>query len=81
MQDLGFSTDIFLQNSKSDDTPPSVDNLKIGEFIFDESRQQWSIEYEIAVSDDLSGVQSGHIVEFLSPSGTSLQKWSTMRYF
>jgi len=90
ISDLGFNTDIELQNSKSDNTPPTIDALNIGEFIFDEVQQKWSIQYQIEASDDLSGLQRGHIVEFLSPTGTSLQEWrqfddngtiTTVRYF
>jgi VCBS repeat-containing protein len=78
LTELGFVTEFELNNSKSDDVNPLIKSIEVSEFYFDETVQKWKLDYKITASDDLSGLQAGHIVELLGPTGTSLQEW---RYF
>ena len=75
MIELGYQTKSVLDNPYSDSTKPAVKSFEISNFHFNDLTQTWDVEYKLFATDDKSGLKSGHIVEFLSPTGTSLQEW------
>ena len=62
-------------NPNSDNTPPIVESFTMTPFNYDSSEEKWSFTYELNASDDMSGLQDGHIVELVNGTGTSLQDW------
>jgi hypothetical protein len=74
LQELAVETKVELVNSQSDGSGPSLDQFSISDFYYNDLDETWNIDYMIQVSDDLSGFQAGHIVEFTSPTGKSLQE-------
>jgi len=78
LTELGFNTTYTLNNSKSDDIAPIVESFTISDFYYDDANEVWKLDYSLKASDDVSGLRSGHVVELLGPTGTSLQGW---RYF
>jgi len=75
MIELGYQTKSVLDNPYSDSTKPAVKSFEISNFHFNDQKQTWDVDYKLSVTDDKSGLKNGHIVEFLSPTGASLQEW------
>lgn len=73
LQTLGFSTKTELLNSNEDDVAPALKSISSTDWYFD-SDDQPRITFDVAASDDKSGLQTSMIVELLSPSGSSVQK-------
>ena len=78
MSELGFNTKFTLVNSKSDNIAPEVQSVFVSEFYYEQLSELWKLDYSLTASDNISGLQLGHIVELTSPTGSSLQEW---RYF
>lgn len=73
LQELGVNTQIELVNSQSDERGPVIEQFSISEFYYNERDETWDIDYTIRVSDDLSGVDSDHAIEFTGPMGTLME--------
>jgi len=69
---LGFVTEYEFTNINEDNTAPSVSSLVASEWAFTDSGQP-TIEFEVTLFDDLSGVKDDVILELNSPTGSSLQ--------
>jgi hypothetical protein len=78
MTEIGLNTKFALSNSKSDNNAPEVLSLSFSEFYYDETLELWNLAYSLSARDDVSGLQLGHIIELINPTGSSIQDW---RYF
>ncbi len=64
---MGFnSTFEIVENVTVDNTPPSINSFSFSPTQLDLSSKTLSVEYQLAISDDLSGLDEATI-EFLSP--------------
>ena len=73
LNDLGFDTQVSVRNDLADVIAPQLERLEFGMPVYETT---WPIvDFTLEASDDVSGVQSGVVMEFLSPTGKSLQKW------
>ena len=75
LNELGFETSFKLENLSSDDIAPTVEVIKVEDFKFDGNSETWSLNYVLKAKDYESGLQTGHIVELIGPTGASLQQW------
>ena len=73
LNDLGFQTQVDVRNDLADLTSPQLVQLDFSAPDYASSRP--TVEFYLKASDDLSGLQSGAIIEFRSPTGKSLQQW------
>ena len=73
LQTLGFSTKTELLNLNEDGIAPTLTSITSTGWYFD-SDDVPKIVFDVSASDDGSGLQTGMIVELLSPSGSSIQK-------
>ena len=74
--EIGYNVSTFFYNPQADIVRPMVDSFSMTPFSYNPSSEQWQFTYDISASDDLSGLQNGHIVELVNGSGTSLQEWA-----
>ena len=72
LNDLGFDTQVSVRNDLADVIAPQLERLEFGIPVYEST--QPIVDFELEASDDVSGVQSGVVMEFLSPTGKSLQK-------
>jgi len=75
IDELGFTRTFQLDNPNSDDAVPEIQSLSISDFYYDSESEEWKLDYVMSASDNLSGLQDGHIVELVGPTGTSYQDW------
>ena len=73
LQTLGFSTKTELLNPNGDDVAPVLTSITSTGWYFDADDLP-KISFDVAASDDKSGLQTRMIVELLSPSGSSIQE-------
>lgn len=75
---MGFnSTFEIVENVTVDNTPPSINSFSFSPTQLDLSSKTLSVEYQLAISDDLSGLDEA-IIEFASP-GKGNGKSETLR--
>ena len=77
LNDLGFDTQVSVRNDLADVIAPQLERLEFGVPVYETPRSRSSI-LTLEASDDVSGVQSRVVMEFLSPTGKSLQKWVSL---
>ena len=73
---FGYQVTSEFLNPQSDNVKPEVEFFSMSPFAYDSALEQWQFSYDLSASDDMSGLQSGHIVELVNGSGTSLQEWA-----
>lgn len=76
LNDLGFDTQVSVRNDLADVIAPQLERLEFGVPVYQST--QPIVDFELEASDDVSGVQSGVVMELLSPTGKSLQKWVSL---
>jgi hypothetical protein len=72
LNDLGFQTQVDVRNDLADLASPQL--VQLGFSAPDYASSRPTVEFYLKASDDLSGLQSGAIIEFGSPTGKSLQQ-------
>ena len=73
LNELGYETTVFVENVEEDITPPILQNLELKPLRYSDATPK--LQFEVSATDDKSGLQSAAILEFTSPTGTSLQQW------
>ncbi|CAK0773785.1 serralysin [Gammaproteobacteria bacterium] len=73
----GFTVQTELVNPLSDDVAPSLDALTVNS-VSTADDGSIHVEVDVTASDSGSGLSSNFLLEILSPSGASLQKWATI---
>lgn len=74
LNELGFSITTKVENANSDNTLPTLNSLEITGSSTDADGNT-HVNIQVKASDDKSGLKNNFIIEFLSPTGKSLQQW------